>query len=338
MSEVPSGAMRFNSDSQKLEYWDGAQWLQVSTFSPNLNGGARGVFAGGENAAGITYTSHIGYITISTTGNSLTFGALSGTRSLLSGSFASATRGVWGGGYNPGMTNVIEYVTISVTGNAIDFGDLTAARWAIAGASNSTRGLFAGGTLGPGTIGAGVNEIDYVTIASTGNGVDFGDLQQEVAGSASCASSTRALVAGGVEDAPNAAVNTINFITISTLGNAADFGDLAVSGANSQFAGCSNATRGLFAGGNPSINIIQYVTIATLGNTIDFGDLTATRVAGAAASSSTRGVFIAGANPTATNVIDYVTILTTGNAIDFGDTPSSTTSGLGACSNAHGGL
>jgi hypothetical protein len=46
-SEIPLGAMRFNSDSQKLEYYDGAQWLQVSTFSPLLNGGARGVFGGG---------------------------------------------------------------------------------------------------------------------------------------------------------------------------------------------------------------------------------------------------------------------------------------------------
>ena len=42
MSAIPSGAMRFNSDSQKLEYWDGSQWVQVHTFSPNLNGGARG--------------------------------------------------------------------------------------------------------------------------------------------------------------------------------------------------------------------------------------------------------------------------------------------------------
>ena len=25
MSEIPAGAMRFNSDSQKLEYWNGTQ-------------------------------------------------------------------------------------------------------------------------------------------------------------------------------------------------------------------------------------------------------------------------------------------------------------------------
>jgi len=335
------GALRFNTDSNKLELFDGNQWTEIVASSPDSQtGGARGVFAGGENAAGTTNTSHIGYINIASTGNSITFGSLSAAKSQLSGSLASSTRGLWAGGYAP-VLSAIEFVTIASTGNSTSFGNLTAGRWAIAGASNSTRGLFAGGTLGPGTIGAGVNEIDYVTIASTGNGIDFGDLQQEVAGSASCASSTRALVAGGIEDAPNAAVNTINFITISTLGNAADFGDLAVSGANEQFTGCSNATRGVFAAGNnPGItNIIQYVTISTLGNTQDFGDLTAARASLGACSSSTRGVFIAGgANPTATNVIDYVTILTTGNAIDFGDTPSGTTSAFGACSNGHGGL
>jgi hypothetical protein len=59
--EVPSGAMRFNSDSQKLEYYDGAQWLQVSTFSPNLNGGARGFWWWKK----LLVTNVIEYITIS---------------------------------------------------------------------------------------------------------------------------------------------------------------------------------------------------------------------------------------------------------------------------------
>ena len=36
MSEIPAGAMRFNSDSQKLEYWNGSAWFQVHTATPNL--------------------------------------------------------------------------------------------------------------------------------------------------------------------------------------------------------------------------------------------------------------------------------------------------------------
>ena len=53
MSEIPAGAMRFNSDSQKLEYWNGSAWFQVHTATPNLASagdvtvGARGFWAGG---------------------------------------------------------------------------------------------------------------------------------------------------------------------------------------------------------------------------------------------------------------------------------------------------
>ena len=42
-SEIPLGAIRFNSDSQKLEYWNGSAWMQIQTFTPNLDGGTRGI-------------------------------------------------------------------------------------------------------------------------------------------------------------------------------------------------------------------------------------------------------------------------------------------------------
>ena len=35
-AEIPAGAMRFNSDSQKLEYWNGSAWFQVHTANTNL--------------------------------------------------------------------------------------------------------------------------------------------------------------------------------------------------------------------------------------------------------------------------------------------------------------
>ena len=47
-SEIPLGAMRFNSDSQKLEYWMGSAWMQIQTFTPNLDGGARGLLVVGK--------------------------------------------------------------------------------------------------------------------------------------------------------------------------------------------------------------------------------------------------------------------------------------------------
>ena len=45
---VPTGAIRYNTDSNKMECFDGNKWWQVSVSSPDLNGGTRGFFAGGK--------------------------------------------------------------------------------------------------------------------------------------------------------------------------------------------------------------------------------------------------------------------------------------------------
>ena len=76
MSEIPAGAMRFNSDSQKLEYWKGSAWFQVHTATPNLDGGARGLYAGGSGVSPAPGArNEIDYINIATTGNALDFGS-----------------------------------------------------------------------------------------------------------------------------------------------------------------------------------------------------------------------------------------------------------------------
>jgi hypothetical protein len=329
MSEIPSGAMRFNSDSQKLEYWDGSQWVQVHTFSPNLNGGARGVFGGGYLP-----NNTIDYITISSTGNAIDFGDLVSPRQGLA-SCSSSTRGVFAGGETPVNFNLIDYITISSTGNAIDFnGDLVTARFGLTGLSNQTRGVFAGGG-NPAT-----NTIEYITIASTGqNTQDFGDLTAAKRRLSAVSSSTRGVFAGG---APS--TNVIEFITISTLGNAADFGDLFTGRYSMNKGNAANSIRGILVGGYVApayVNTIEYITISTLGNAQDFGDLTRTQSLGTgAAASSTRVTFAGGGTgpgPTAINTIDYVTIMNTGNAIDFGDLTVARQS-LSGLSNAHGGL
>jgi hypothetical protein len=69
-------------------------------------------------------------------------------------------------------------------------------------------------------------------------------------------------------------INVIEYVTIQTTGNATDFGDLTDT--TDRHGGCSNAIRGVFAGGRNSggdTNTIQYVTIQTTGNALDFGDL-----------------------------------------------------------------
>ena len=92
--EIPLGAMRFNSDSQKLEYFNGQIWLQIHTFSPNLDGGARGCFGGGEVSP---TTDTIDYITIPTAGDAIDFGDLTVSRRFAVGA-SSRNRGLFSGG------------------------------------------------------------------------------------------------------------------------------------------------------------------------------------------------------------------------------------------------
>ena len=72
-------------------------------------------------------------------------------------------------------SNIIDFVTITTNGNAADFGDLTVARYDPVGASNGTRGIFSAGTDGTGNPTTVFNTIDYISISSTGNAIDFGD-------------------------------------------------------------------------------------------------------------------------------------------------------------------
>jgi len=347
---VTPGALRFNTDSMKLEYYRGGpvgfgtttqtgEWVNLTTDSPDIQtGGARGVFAGGDPGSAPSLVNVMDYINISSTGNAIDFGDLTGTRTIL-GACSSSTRGLFAGGYYNGVTdsNVIDYITISSTGNAQDFGDLTQFRRGACGCSSSTRGIFIGGltTTAPLAPITFFNIIDYVTIASTGNAVDFGDATTIRAGvDGACSSSTRGIIAGGQTPSN---INVIDYVTIASTGNAADFGDLTQ--ARGGPAAASNSVRGIWGGGYaPTIqNVIDFITISTTGNASDFGDLTAAKATCGSCSSSTRGVFGGGSTPTIINVIEYVTIMSVGNAIDFGDLTGGRQRGP-ALSNGHGGL
>jgi len=335
--EIPSGAMRFNSDSQKLEYYDGAQWLEVST-KETLTGSGRGLFGGGETPSSPSLSNVIDYITIATQGNAVDFGDLFLRRG--AGACASSTRGVWGGGSNPlaapagfaptNIGNVIDYVTISSTGNTQDFGDLTANKTLLGACSSSTRGLFMGGYI----TGGPTATIDFITISSTGNASNFGNLTQSRKNNpSSLASPTRGINGGG--DTP-ANTNIIDYVTIASTGNAQDFGDLTA--AKFSLTALSNNIRGLFGGGyiQPAlVNTIEFITISTTGNASDFGDLTSARHVLSSCSSPIRGVFAGGTSNV--NTIEYVSIQSTGNAVKFGELTVAR-SQQGGCSNAHGGL
>jgi hypothetical protein len=331
------GSIRFNTDSQKLEFFAQDQWFEMVIDTPNLGrgadtgAGARGLWAGGDLApTGANNT--IDYINISSAGNAIDFGDLAINAVFGHMTCASSTRGIVAGGA-PGPAaniNVIQYITISSTGNSQDFGDLTVTSYQGAGLSNATRGVFYSGVGDPSL----PNTIDYITIASTGNAADFGDAIASATRQypGSCASPTRGIFAGG--GFPSY-INQIEYITIATTGNSIDFGDL--TSARIGAGGCSNAIRGVFGPGNPGGGTqMDYITIATLGNAVNFGNLITSGSPGenACCSSPTRGIF---GNRTPNNTIEYILLLTQGNSVDFGDLTNAR-AGTSGCSNAHGGL
>ena len=261
--EIPTGAVRFNTDSSKMEVYIGDTWMQVAVSSPNLDGGVRGLFGGGATPSN---SDVIDFITISTTGDATDFGNLLDSKGAHSGC-GNETRGLFGGG-NPetssNKTDGIEFITIASTGNGVDFGNLNAATASLCGTASPTRGLFMGGYT-PTTL----NTIQFVTVASTGNTQDFGDLTEVRQEAAAFANATRAICAGG--GPASAAQGSIDFFTIATLGNASNFGDL-ITDMQSGMGATSSPTRGVVTTGTGVTNIIEYVEIRTSGDTVDFGE------------------------------------------------------------------
>jgi hypothetical protein len=271
---------------------------QVRGYMSACSSSTRGVFGGGNTP---TRTNTIDYITIASQGtNASDFGDLTQARVALS-SCSSSTRGVFGGGNTPTTVNTIDYITIATTGNATDFGDLTVTKSDLSGCSSPIRGIFSGGFLTGTPTGTNTNVIDYITIATTGNATDFGDLTLSRYSPGSCSSSTRGVFGGGYTypTGPTSQRNVIDYVTIASTGNATDFGDLTQ--ARTYPGACSNNTRGVFGGGYgqytgtpsvaPKYNIIDYITIASNGtNAQDFGDLTISRGALAACSDAHGGL------------------------------------------------
>ena len=330
---TPVGAFRFNTDSAKLEYFDGNQYVNITIDSPETNtGGTRGIIAGGRNNG--SGRNNIQFVNADTTANFSDFGDLTSTRRIPI-VISSRVFGHICGGYVSDYTANCDRITFASTGNAVDSGiDLTAAKYNGGGTGNATRGLYMGGTTG-----SVVNVIEYVTLASTANFVDFGDLIQVTNSNGAVSSPTRSVSLGG--SAPGGRINNIQYVTISTTGNAADFGDLI--GTRTPNAGASsNAIRGIVMGGAApgpvasNSNTIEFITIATLGDAFDFGDLNGTRGDGAGFSSPTRSVCALGASSSDTTV-DFVQIMSTGNAYDFGDLNQGAYE-FGGNSNGHGGL
>jgi len=292
----------------------------------------RGVFAGGGSP-----TNVIDFITFSSAGNATDFGDIGTTTSPLDyfGGVSSETRGVFAGGGDPSNASIIALITIASTSNSQDFGDLTQSRILMAGASNTVRGVFFGGQQNA-SGGPASNVIDFVTIATTGNATDFGDVSGASSQNSGGTSNGHGGIVLGELQRPSvnympgsgrgfniggsgpSQYSLIEMLNVATLGAISDFGNLAAN--TYHLYACANINRIVTSGSDGATVTMESIQTASAGNAADFGDATTARRSPGACSNTTRGVFAGGNNPgSPINNIDYVTIDTAGNATDFGD-------------------
>ena len=273
-------------------YYFGDLARNLTTDGRGFGSAVRGVFAGGygiQTPGGSSgRLDDIDYTTIASLGNAVDFGNLTIARNGLS-AVSSSTRGIIATGASnqgsPGATNstnVMEYVEISTLGNALDFGDLIKERVGSGGVNSSTRGIFgAGDDYHGGWQYTALGQLDYITMASKGNSVDFGSDIDRIIGAA-CGNDVRGCWAGGYitsqysgSPASREAARRMTYVTISTFGNAIDFGNLT-SGIRMYIGGASTKTRGIFTGGSQypvHYNEIDYIQFSSLRDRIDFGYL-----------------------------------------------------------------
>ena len=140
----------------------------------NCQSSTRGIIAAGFLPAAPTRTDSIEFLTMASLGNSADFGDLATAVSTL-GAASNSTRGIFAGGSSPTALRDIQFITIASAGNAQDFGDLdnggdfNHVKGDVGCCTSPTRCVIGGGSV-PGGTG-----MQYVEIATTGNGTDFGE-------------------------------------------------------------------------------------------------------------------------------------------------------------------
>ena len=236
----------------------------------------RGVNCGGFQPSSPSRVTTIEFITIATQSNSTEFGNLTTIGSDV-GTVSNGVKAVSAIGMDSDFTNVINTFVIATTGNATSFGEVASGSYgSFAALESPTRGILAGGFNNTPSPTTNYKRIDYLTIATTGNTQNFGDLTALTIGPAGSSSNTRGIIMHGGATPTHS--NTIDFITIASTGAAVEFGDQATAkGGNT--ASASNTIRMVMLGGYgqaPSftiVNTIEHLTIASTGNSLDFGDI-----------------------------------------------------------------
>ena len=217
--------------------------------------------------------------------------------------------------------NETHYVQASTLGNSIDFGTAFNGAYGAAGMSNNIRAVYSGGWSTP----SNNLDIEYYTIASKGNGVDWG-ANGNGWGMGAISNSTRGIAGGG--DYPSPFTNQMEMHLFSTTGSKVDYGDLTVARAYLGTTGCNSPIRGTFHGGyTPGyLSVIDVKQIGSDGNAVEFGDLQKPQGGASGGSSQTRGIIAENKGPS--GMVTYITIASNGNSAYFGELTANQRSGV----------
>ena len=182
---IGGGSDGQKSSQQKIELTSRGNGVTFGELYADKNAGAnRILYATGFSSSTVGHITNysttapdgdrIIFYIFSSLGNAQEFGEATVPKRMRS-TCTNNTRGIIAGGGFPSVIDTIEFVTMASKGNGTDFGNLTQSRGGLGGCSNSTRGIFGGGFTND-SLGAHVNTIDYITISTTGDATDFGDL------------------------------------------------------------------------------------------------------------------------------------------------------------------
>ena len=167
-----------------------------------------------------------------------------------------------------------------------------------AGAQHATRIIWFPGTDPSLTYVYNNDRIQYLDLASQGNGADFGNTTVPRAGGSACGDGTRAYMANGYSwSGSGTRYNTIDVVTVDNIGNSTDFGDAGRTGNSGGALGTDS--RWLTFGGtsngssNGGTSTIHYYPVGATGTSAVFGyQLSSTGYGQRGVSNNSRGVIV----------------------------------------------
>ena len=223
--------------------------------------------------------------------------------------------------------NDMLYKTLASDSNTSDFGDMVTDRSDAKGSgSNGTRLVQGGGTeLNSGTATYGVDDIDYITAASTGAGTDFGNLFNSCAGGGvnGASNATLCFFNGGNDGAQN---DDIEYITIASTGNGTDAGNLDAAGNLHETSNGDSKYLiiGGYIGNTPPEKSVHYNAFSTSANAADFSDGVYNTYAAGSVCAVDRVIVGGGTTGTTSawgyeDEMQYFPVASAADGLDFGD-------------------